>query len=290
VAKKLDGWAAISNVYSIGSDYDRISDGAIAYATAAGWFNPAAGVSFDFAAAYGDPAVEFLPSCNARLACAESRLATLERRGRIALEDVFSLLRSHGAGDQQHDWRPGADGESLICMHAVSPESSETAASMVAELSGPQRPDEPYRLWLSLASPCLSSFVPVWPDSDAPEGWQQPSSNEPDAWWRWELMQRLVEQDYGRLSAAPRSMLAELEAETLAAVRALENSQDGSGRRALTRGIAQRQDAAGRIIADLTRASAAEVIVPRLPDPRGDYLGRVDAARIATSRGSVSTA
>jgi len=285
VAKKLDGWAAISNVYSIGADYDRISDGAIAHAVAAGWFDPAADAPFDFAAAYADRTVDFLPGCTARLVCAESRLAAqLERQGKIALEDVFSVLRSHDAGDHRHDWRPDADGESLICMHATSPESSETAASMVAELPGAAHVDGPYRLWLSLGSPCLSTFVPFWQDSALPDGWEQPSSNEPDAWWRWESMQRLIEQDYGRLAAAPRAVLSELEAETLAAVRALGEGKSTAERIALTRSIARRQDAAGRIIGDLTRASAAEVVEPRLPDPRGDYLKKVEAARTATAR------
>ena len=49
-------------------------------------------------------------------------------------------------------YRPAADGESLICMHATAPESSETAASMVAELPGREHAEGPYRLWLSLAS------------------------------------------------------------------------------------------------------------------------------------------
>jgi hypothetical protein len=96
-------------------------------------------------------------------------------------------------------------------------------------------------------------------------------------------MQRSVEQDYGRLAGAPRSILAALEAETLAAVRALGEGGDKAARRSLSRDIAVRQDAACRIIADLTQASAAEVIAPRTPDPRGDYLRSVEAARIPTT-------
>jgi dipeptidase len=215
-------------------------------------------------------------------------LAVLAGRGKIDLEDVFSILRSHGAGDHQHDWRPGPDGESLICMHAVAPGSSETAASMVAELPGAEDPHLPYLLWLSLGSPCLSSFVPVWPDCGRPEGWKQPGSNEPDAWWRWETMQRLVERDYGRLAAAPRAMLAALESEALAAARALARGSNKTARYELTRDIARRQEAACRIISDMSRASIAEVFPPRAPDPRGDYLQRVEAARIATSRQAVA--
>ena len=97
-------------------------------------------------------------------------------------------------------------------------------------------------------------------------------------------MQRLVEQDYGRLAAAPRALLAALEAETLAAVRSLGDGRSRGERRALTGNIARRQDAAGRIIGNLVRASTAEVVPPRGPDPRGDYLRRVEAARSATSR------
>ncbi len=153
----------------------------------------------------------------------------------------------------------------------------------MAELPADRLADGPYLLWLSLASPCLSSFIPVWPDSGQPEGWAQSGSNAPDAWWRWESMQRLVEQDYGRLAGAPRAMLAELEAETLEAVRALGEASDPAARRALSRDLADRQDAACRIITELTQASAAEVIAPRAPDPRGDYLRRVEAARLPTS-------
>jgi dipeptidase len=168
-------------------------------------------------------------------------------------------------------------------MHATAPEGSETAASMVAELPGEQDPDGPYRLWLSLGSPCLSSFVPVWLESDVMEDWKQPASNTPDAWWRWEEMQRLIEQDYGRLAAAPKAILSALEADTIAAVTALSNGGDKVVRQDLTAHVARRLDAANQIITDLTRACSADVIVPRSPDPRGDYLARVASARIATT-------
>jgi hypothetical protein len=113
------------------------------------------------------------------------------------------------------------------------------------------------------------------------EDWRQPGSNAPDAWWRWEEMQRLVEQDYGRLAPAPKAILSALEADTIAAVRSLSNAR--GARRDLTADVARRVDAANRIITDLTRRAAAEVIAPRAPDPRGDYLARVAAARIPTA-------
>jgi dipeptidase len=283
VAKKLDGWASISNVYSIGSDYDRISEGAIDYAIQSGWFDPAAGAPFDFAAAYADTEVPFLPGCAARLDFSQAGLEKLEGQGRISLEDLFSLLRGHGPHGADAGWRLDNDGESLICMHASSPEGSETVASVAIELPGDGRPS---LFWASLASPCLSSFVPIWPDAGLPQDWTQPGAGNADAWWNLESMQRLIERDYGRLSGAPRAILAELEAETLAAARSLPEDASRSSRFALTSLAARRQDAACRIIADLTQACMADVVTPRDADPRGRYLQQVEAARVPTLRGS----
>jgi dipeptidase len=285
VAKKLDGWASISNVYSIGSDYDRISEGAIEHAIQSGWFDPAAGAPFDFAAAYADREVPFLSGCAARLDFSQVGLEKLERQGRISLEDLFSLLRGHGPHGADAGWRLDDDGESLICMHASSPEGSETVASVAVELPGQGRP---LLFWASLASPCLSSFVPIWPDAGPPQGWTQPRAGEADAWWNLESMQRLIERDYGRLSGAPRAILAELEAETLAAVRGLSGDASRSARSALTSLAARRQEAACRIISDLTQACMADVIAPRDADPRGRYLQHVDAARAPTLQGDGS--
>lgn len=281
-AKRAAGWASISNVYSIGSDYDRISAGAIDFAVRSGWYDPAAGAPFDFAAAYADPDFPKLPSCAARLRLSQAGLAKLEAEGRIALEEVFALLRSHGAGDDAPGWRPGADGESVLCMHAATPEGSETAASVVVELAGPGSPDAPVLYWGSLASPCLSSFVPIWPDAEVPQAWQQPRQGGPDAWWRQESMQRLVERDYGRLAAAPRVIMAQLERETLAAVRALPADAGAQLRAALTRESVARHGAACAIVARMTAECADAVIEVRADDPRGSYLATVEAARPQT--------
>jgi dipeptidase len=294
VARKIDGHDAISNIYSIGSDYDRISANAIDFATKSGWFDPKSGKPFDFAAAFADTTLSFLPGCAARLAFSRTGLSTLEQQRKIDLEDVFALLRSHGVADQPADWRPPADGEALICMHAGRPEHSETAAAMVAELPKQQVQGSAYLLWAALASPCLSSFVPVWHDSGQPEGWEQPRvgtdhaagrrANQ-DAWWSMETMQRSIEQDYGRLAGPPRAIFASLEAETLAAVRGLAPDAGAAERSALTQSIARRQQAACQIIDDVTKACAAGIVTPRTDDPRGSYLDRVEAERLAMSRG-----
>jgi hypothetical protein len=136
--------------------------------------------------------------------------------------------------------------------------------------------------------------VPVWHDSGQPEGWEQPrvgvnhganhGANQ-DAWWSMETMQRRIEQDYGRLAGPPQAIFASLEAETLAAVRGLAADAGAAERSALTQSIARRQQAACQIIDEVTKACVAEIVTPRSDDPRGSYLDRVEAERLAMSRG-----
>ena len=59
----------------------------------------------------------------------------------------------------------GFDGTGVsVCMHLRNWEA--TAASMVAEL--PADPDQPMRAWAALGSPCVSVYVPLFPDHRDP--------------------------------------------------------------------------------------------------------------------------
>ena len=277
VAKRVTGTATISNVYSIGSDYDRISDSAIAYATAQGWYDPAAGTPFDFAATFTDTTFKNLPSCQARFSLSQAGMAALSGAGKVRLEELFALLRSHGAADADPHWRPGHDGESMLCMHAYSPEGSETAASIVAELPRAGAPKQPLTYWGSLASPCLSSFVPMWLDSGAPVAWMQPAAGHYDSWWMQEHTQRQIERDYASLAGAPRQILARIEAQSLAAVRALPDDATVRARAAVTAEAVEQQTAAWRIIAATVRGLVEGPLPPRPDDPRGAYLDVTNA-------------
>jgi dipeptidase len=275
VAKRVAGTASISNVYSIHADCDRISPNAIAYATAQGWYDPAGGAPFDFAAAYADTTLAILPACQARFAMSQTGLQARTAVGKVRLEDLFALLRSHGGHDAEPDWAPGHDSESVLCMHAGTPEGFETAASIVAELPavGSARP---LTYWGSLVSPCLSSFVPIWPDCDVPASWTQPRAGQHDQWWTQERTQREIERDYAGLAGAPRHILQQLERRAVAAVRALDDAADARSRAAVTDHAVAEQVAAWRIIEPTVRALIDGPLAPRSDDPRGDYLDEVN--------------
>lgn len=284
VTKKIVGWASISNVYSIGSDYDAISDEAIAFATAKGWYDPASGWPFDFADAYADPDLPALPSCQSRFRLSQAAMGKHAGRGGVKLQDVFDILRSHGAGDEDPDWRPGDDGESHLCMHARSTAGFETAASMVAELPLADAPDSDLVYWASLASPCLSAFVPVWFDAGIPAAYEQPQAGKPDAWWSQEELQRLIETDYGRYAGLGRAVYAQLERQAIAAVGRLPTASTSSERASLTQDFVDRQGEARKAIRVAVEALVAGPLPPRDDDPRGSYLADVTLDRLDTSR------
>ncbi|BCI55194.1 dipeptidase [Mycolicibacterium litorale] len=278
-AKRVTTVATISNAYSIGSDYDLISADAESYAVERGWWNPSSGGRFDFGAAYADPELPFLASCTARLARSGRVMQDNAERGKVAIEDMWAVLRD--IGDTAADWRPGIKSESVICMHAEDTKGHETAASIVTELSA-----DPLIL-ASLASPRLSSFVPVWFDSTTLP-WQQPdSAGTDDAWWATEDMQRLVERDYAALGPAPEALFNQADIRTLAAVRALGASASTAERDAVTAEALERRS---RIVAHC-RAMVAELgdvlADPATVDPRGTYLADIEALRAPTHRGAI---
>lgn len=285
VAKRVGDVAAISNVYSIGSDYDRISPDAIAYAAAQGWYRPEEG-PFDFAAAYTDRTLPALDSCRQRYRCSSEGLRRLLAAGLVALESLFALLRNHDTAQPATSaWRPGPDGESALCMHASKALGSETAASMVAEL-----PEQgPLTCWVSLASPCLSSFVPLWLDSGAPTAWMQPAAGARDAWWELESLQRRVERDYPVLAPPVQAVLAQLERRALDAVRALPPEADICRRATVTREAVEGQAVAIALLSPLVRGLAEGPLVPLSEDPRGRYLDEVQAIVQPTARSALAS-
>lgn len=282
VAKKVKGWASISNVYSIGADYDRISDHAIDFAVQNSWFDPAAGAPFDFALAYAKLDLPIIPSCQSRYGWSQAGMSALGTKNGATLKDLFKLLRSHGDQDGCADWRPSADGAGFLCMHSLTPHAFETAASMVAEIP---RPDEggPIAMWTSLASPCLSAFVPHWFDTGVTQAFLRPSEGESDMWWQQETMQRSVERDYGRFARMVKPAYDHLENAALAAVADLPAQADAAARLAISQDFAAKQQELGVIMKRHIDALQTGPIAPRIGDPRGDYLEAVAALRPVTA-------
>jgi dipeptidase len=196
VARRVRGRAAISNLATIGDDWDDASAGIEAYAAARGWWPPAPGRRFDFRAAFEDPATRYRAEGRHDASC-----RFLARTARPGVADLMRHLRDHYDGGSVHR-RGRKDGDPLgwsICMHP-DPGTGATAASMVVALSGPG--DGALHAWCSLTTPCTSAFLPV-PVGAALPAWLTFGTGEPDprsAWWTMKLLQDAVMRDPERLT------------------------------------------------------------------------------------------
>ena len=203
--------AAISNVYSITGDWDRISPGAEVIAAEIGWSGGR--LSFAEAFAEGDHL-----SGSGFLRRARSCGVLNRHEGRIDAEVMMALLSDHADGDSEPggfvtDIDPGRG----ICMHSADSDGvgGNTAASLVADLC-----EDGSRLpiyWTSMYSPCLGVFLPVFLQGELPAalslGGAEPSSES--VWWTFRRLAGAVAESPGRRAAEVRARRAGLQSELL---------------------------------------------------------------------------
>jgi dipeptidase len=120
-----------------------------------------------------------------------------EHRGQLVPSAMRTLLRDHYDAGTVHRPRPFDDPFFFsICMHADPLDN--TTASMVAPL--PADPDAVAAIAVSLGSPCVGTFLPVWLDAPVPArlglGGGEPDAASP--WWRMRAVLDLVERDVAR--------------------------------------------------------------------------------------------
>jgi dipeptidase len=206
-AQRVRGVRTISNVLTIGKDFDLISDGAYEFAKAKGWCKSAN--DFDFAKAFSDPFYRFTSGGDVRRACTYRRLMLSDSK--IGRADMFAALRDHSGQKPEKGLRL-----QMPCGHASwmkTRQSGQTTASMVSRLNA-----NGSLHWLTgTSSPCLSVFKPfalggeiISTGGMAGEGYDAES-----LWWRHERLHRLTLGDYARRRAMTEIARRELEAKFL---------------------------------------------------------------------------
>ena len=220
------GWAVrraeravgISNVYSIGTQWDAKSPGAPA----------------DFGGSYADPT-----SLQGSGAMRRARsCALLERPPQpLSAPDLMAILSDHGASATAIPEGPS------ICMHSL-PDGSRgnTAASLVADLCADGSRLPVY--WCSFYSPCLGLFLPVFLEGELPPvltlGGQTPSVESP--WWGFHRLNQLVRQEPESRMGWVRSRWQPLQASLLAsayplaqqAKKLIDSGEEATARRLLS--------------------------------------------------------
>lgn len=190
-AKEVAPVANVSNGLSLATDWTRGARDLTPFAVAQGWWAADAG-RVDFAAAYADETGVPPNQCVERRRRAAAFLA--EGRGQLTPAALRTLLRDHYDAGTVQRARPFDDPFFFsICMHADPLDN--TTASMVAAL--PPTPDRPASIGVSLGSPCVGAFVPVWLEAPVPavlaRGSGEPDDDSP--WWRMRALLDLVERD-----------------------------------------------------------------------------------------------
>jgi dipeptidase len=260
VAKRVTDRAAISNLFTIRTEWDASSPGAVERAQEQMW----GGTPFDFAAAYQDPTADLRPRA-CRLDRARDVLAGYQAPVRV--EDMQALLRDHNGGDIP----TGKQELPTICMHVVPGTYGETAAAMVCHLRPDRHRELAVTCWTAFGPPCLSIFRPVYPVLvGLPESVQRGSGpyDPGSPWWVFERLQRIIAQAPA-LAPAARDPLRALETE----FRAEADDAEAEAERYLVRG---EHDRAVAILRGLVESTTERAIV--LARTLGDHL----AERAAT--------
>ena len=214
VVKKVESSIGISNIHSVGTDWDRLSPAAQDYACQQGWWETARG-RFDFAEAYGrDPSQ--MPF-NPRGAKRRERSCALlsQSEGKIDVETIFALLRDHADGRNAEDlFRSDHHTTASLCWHHTEEMPGNTAASLVADLCADGSRLPVY--WCSFYSPCVSVFQPVFIEGQIPPmlaiGGAEAGTKSP--WWLFRGLEAVVRKDTtGDAATAVRAAWKKFEAE-----------------------------------------------------------------------------
>ncbi len=187
--KKVESALGISNIHSIGTDWDRLSPLAERHARENGWNT--GGARFNFAEAYCDfPA---RASGRGQQRSARSCAVLNTHAGEIDARTMMALLRDHSDGDNPEEpFREEMPTSISICVHYRGERRGNTAASLVADLCSDGSRLPVY--WCSLYSPCLSVLLPMFIEGQVPQalsiGTAQPSDESP--WWLFRSLERSV--------------------------------------------------------------------------------------------------
>jgi len=235
----------VSNGLALGRDWERAAADVTSFAVEQGWW-PADGGRVDFAAAYADDSGVPPTVCRARRARAAALLA--EGRRQLTPAAFRTILRDHFDGPV-HRRREFEDEHFFsLCMHADPLDN--TTASMVARL--PQDPRAPGTTWISLGSPCVGAFLPVWPESDLPPALSR-GSHDPDPtspWWKMRTLLSRVEHDPARFAPLVRATWDDFETDLAPRVAAVEAEAESLRR-------AGRPDAARAVLGECSARAVA---------------------------------
>ncbi len=196
VVKRVESTLGISNVHSIGTDWERRSPLVEQLAVERGWWE-ADGQRFDFAQAYQNLGRSLEGRSPQRRARSCAVLAA--EKGKVDVWTMVALLRDHYYEDDKED-SPFVDvitGPRSICMHYGYGVTTNTTASLIADLCSDGSRLPVY--WTCFYSPCLGVFLPMFSEGTVPHvlavGGEDPSDDA--QWWLFRELDKLARMETG---------------------------------------------------------------------------------------------
>ena len=237
--KKVEGALGISNVYSVETDWIRVSS------------KTTDGDRFNFAEAY-TKAARTEGSGARRRARSCSVLSHLA--GNINVQTMMSVLSDQDGSQSSPDVFQTDLKQGGICVHCNEDGTGgNTAASLVADLCADGSRLPVY--WCGLYSPCLALFLPVFIEGQLPPvlgaGSERPDDMSP--WWMFHTLSRAVREKPGERIDLVRSKWLEMQTELFYTAYSIAEE----GRHLMDKGSA---DKASELLTDYMKRNTQEML------------------------------
>lgn len=246
-ARKIRDWAAISNCYTIETEYDLCSAGMEKTIRDNRWLSPGEPINFAKAYTLPSPRQEHSVPRWRRM----QKLISSHSKA-LTMQNAECILRDHFE-DEILAPRFGACYANFtsICMHAQDSNGAQTAASMLFtydESLGPV-----FRYAPSL--PCCSVYIPVYWTQTVPGIMSEAGRyfDEKSLWWNVERLAMVVSMDEDRFGESVRNELKKLET----AINERTEKTEAEAKRMIAVG---KKDEAFDILRNLTEKSAADLL------------------------------
>ena len=195
VTKKVDSTIGISNIYSVNSDWTDISPTAKQTAIDNKWYleskNP-----INFLKTFSNNETKGAQEGRGEFRRVRSCTYLDLFKGKLDLNIFLSLLKDHSNGENpSENIQIHYSDNRSICMHHSENSVSNTAASLIADLSQDKNRTPIY--WCSLYTPCIGIFIPIFCEGDIPEKLtiKNKTFSNDSLWWKFHAINKKVNEN-----------------------------------------------------------------------------------------------
>jgi len=195
VTKKIDSTIGISNIYSINTDWTNISSTAKQTSIENKWYIESQ-ERLDFFKTFSNDEIKGVKEGRGEFRRIRSCTYLNLFKGKLDLNIFLSLLKDHSNGENpSENIQLNYSNNRSICMHYGENSISNTAASLIADLSQDKNRTAIY--WCSLYTPCIGIFIPIFCEGNLPEKLSLKSKefSKETLWWKFHSINKKINED-----------------------------------------------------------------------------------------------